>query len=252
LAGFGYYEVDFGEPSCFADDRFAEICGMPSGYQKGLQRVEFWIEHIHRDDRQRVLEERQNVHEGKFERYDVEYRYLHPTQGQKWIHHLGCVATRDATGRTVCAYGVVRDLTRYRQAEQETRELRENVVHLARVNTLGVLSGSLAHELSQPLGIILGNAQAAQDLLAQEPLDVAEEQSILTDIVAAARRAGEVVVRLRGLLKRGQVSLQPVQINQVIEEVLYFTRADFIGRGVTVERELAADLPRIAGDRVQL
>jgi C4-dicarboxylate-specific signal transduction histidine kinase len=117
---------------------------------------------------------------------------------------------------------------------------------------LGVLSGSLAHELSQPLGIILSNAQAAQDLLAQEPVDVVEEQSILTDIVAAARRAGEVVVRLRGLLKRGQVSLQPVQINQVIEEVLYFTRADFIGRGVTVERELAADLPWIAGDRVQL
>ena len=70
--------------------------------------------------------------------------------------------------------------------------------------------------------------------------------------MAADRRAGEVIGRLRTLLKRGEVSLQSLQLNQLIEEVLQLTRADLIGRGVTVTRELAPDLPPILGDRVQL
>jgi C4-dicarboxylate-specific signal transduction histidine kinase len=147
---------------------------------------------------------------------------------------------------------VIRDITQQKQAELEARELRDNLTHLTRVNTLSALSGSLAHELNQPLGIILTNAQAAQDLLLQEPPDLAEVQAILADIVTADRRAGEVIERLRSLLKRGQVFLQPLPLNQVIEEVLHLTRADLIGRGVTVISELAPDLPPIAGDRVQL
>jgi C4-dicarboxylate-specific signal transduction histidine kinase len=147
---------------------------------------------------------------------------------------------------------VIRDITPQKQAELEAVELRNDLTHLARVNTLGALSGSLAHELNQPLGIILSNAQAAQELLAQEPPDVAEVQAILADIVAADRRAGEIIVRLRTMLKRGEVSLQPVQLNQVIEEVLHLARADLIGRGVTVLSELAPGLPPIAGDRVHL
>jgi len=144
------------------------------------------------------------------------------------------------------------DITERKRAELEAQELRGNLTHLTRVNTLSALSGSLAHELNQPLGIILSNAQAAQELLLQQPPDVAEVQAILTDIVAADRRAGEVIDRLRALLKRGQVSLQPLALNHVLEEVLHLTQADLIGRGVTVVCELAPDLPPIAGDRVQL
>jgi C4-dicarboxylate-specific signal transduction histidine kinase len=77
-------------------------------------------------------------------------------------------------------------------------------------------------------------------------------QAILSDIVAADRRAGDVIERLRAMLKRGQVSLQPLPLNQVIEEVLRLINADLIGRGVIVVRELAPHLPPIAGDRVQL
>jgi len=252
LAGLGCYEVNYVELTSFADERFSEICGVPAGHQDSVQRVEFWIEHIHPDDRQRVLEERQKLHEGKIEQYDVEYRYLHPAQGEKWIHHVGQVATRDVNGRWIRAFGVIRDITERKRREIETQELRDNVAHLARVNTLGALSGSLAHELSQPLGIILSNAEAAQELLAQEPPDVAEVQAILADIVASDRRAGEVIKRLRGLLKRGPVSLKTLSLNQVFEEVLSLTRTDLIERGITVDGELAADLPPIWGDRVQL
>ena len=252
LVGLGYYEVDFAEPSCFMDDRLHEICAVPAGQHPGLQSLQFWMEHLHPDDLQHLLGERQKLHEGKVERLSVEYRYLHPTQGQKWIHHLARVAARDATGRAVRTFGVLRDITPRKQAELESHELRDNLAHLTRVNTLSALSGSLAHELNQPLGIILSNAQAAQELLAQEPPDLAEVQAILTDIVAADRRAGEVIGRLRTMLKRGQMSLQPLALNPVIEDVLHLIRSDLIGRGVTVVRKLAPDLPPISGDRVQL
>jgi len=126
------------------------------------------------------------------------------------------------------------------------------LAHMARVNTMSVLSGSLAHELNQPLSIILSNAQAAQEILLQEPPEVAEVQSILSDIVAADRRAGEVIARLRALLKPGQISLQLLQLNEVIEEVLRLCNTDLIGRGIKVVRELTPDLPQVAGDRVQL
>jgi two-component system sensor kinase FixL len=210
------------------------------------------MERVHPDDRQVLLNIRQQLHEGKVDRISAEYRYQHPTQGQKWIHHLARIAARGNQGRDLRTFGVIRDITPQKQAELEAQELRNNLTHLARVNTLGALSGSLAHELNQPLGIILSNAQAAQELLLHEPPDLAEVQAILVDIVAADRRAGEVIERLRALLKRGQASLQPLALNQVIQDVLHLAQADLIGRGVTVIRDLPPDLPLIAGDRVQL
>src|SRR5262249_11112207 len=119
-------------------------------------------------------------------------------------------------------------------------------------HTLGELSGSLAHELNQPLGIILANAQAARNLLERDPPDVAEVRDILADILAADRRAGEVIRRLCALLKLGESSLQPVSLNEIIDEVLKLANSDLIGRGVVVVRELVESLPHINGDRVQL
>jgi signal transduction histidine kinase len=253
LAGLGYYEVDYGERTCFLDNRFRHICGVPTGFlQHSFKSFEFWLEHVHHDDRQLLLEEREKLHDRRVDRISIEYRYLHPTDGQKWIYHLARIAGNGVKGAGVRTFGVIRDITAQKEAEREARELRDNLAHLTRVGTLGALSGSLAHELNQPLGIILSNAQAAQELLLQNPPDVAEVQAILADIVAADRRAGEVIERLRAMLKGGQASLQPLQLNQVIEEVLHLMRADLIGRGVTVFRGLAPDLPLVAGDRVQL
>jgi C4-dicarboxylate-specific signal transduction histidine kinase len=252
LAGLGYYEVDYGRRTCFLDDRFRNICGVPPDVRHGLDPVQFWSDRVHPEDRPLLLDLRQKLHDGKVDRIAVEYRYQHPAEGRKWLHHLARLATQEPSGLGVRTFGVVRDITAQKEAELETQELRNNLQHLTRVNTLGALSGSLAHELNQPLGIILSNAQAAQELLAQEPPDLAEVREILSDIVAADRRAGEVIERLRALLKRGQVSLQPLPLNQVVEEVLHLTRADLIRRGVTVACELAPDLPPVAGDRVQL
>jgi formate hydrogenlyase transcriptional activator len=82
LAGLGYYEVDYGERHCFLDERFRDICGVPPDVLRDLQPLEFWLGHVHPDDRQFILDERQKLHDGRIDRLSVEYRYLHPTHGQ--------------------------------------------------------------------------------------------------------------------------------------------------------------------------
>jgi two-component system sensor kinase FixL len=140
------------------------------------------------------------------------------------------------------------DVSERRQVEEQRREL----THLSRVAILGELSGALAHELNQPLTAILSNAQAAQRLLAREPLDLTEVREILADIVAEDKRAGEVIRRLRALLKKGETQLQALDLNTVTSEVLDLAHADFVTRGVIVSSNLTADLPAVRGDRVQL
>jgi C4-dicarboxylate-specific signal transduction histidine kinase len=103
------------------------------------------------------------------------------------------------------------DITRQKQAAAEAQLQREELAHLSRVATLSALSGSLAHELNQPLTSILSNAQAGQRFMSQEPPDLVELRAILADIVSEDRRAGEIIERLRTMLRRGEVALQPVR-----------------------------------------
>jgi len=148
--------------------------------------------------------------------------------------------------------GAVVDITDRKMAEVELAQHRNELSHLSRVTTLSELSSSLAHELNQPLAIILTNAQAAQRLLAQEPPDVAETRDILADIVSEDERAGEVIRRLRALLKPGQTQRLPLSVNEIVEDVLRIARSDLIGRGVTVQTALAERPPQVLGDRIQL
>ena len=229
------------------NDRLCAILGYP---REELLRLTFQ-DITHPEDLAMGLHHVRQLLSGEIKTFSTEKRYLRKDRSLVWAH-LTVSLVRTAAGEPRHFIAIVEDITDRKHAEDETRELRDNLTHLARVNTLGALSGSLAHELNQPLGIILSNAQAAQELLAREPPDVAEVQSILTDIVAADRHAGEVIGRLREMLKRGEVSLRPLLLNEIIEEVLRLAQSDLIARGVTVVRDLAADLPPIAGDRVQL
>jgi len=148
--------------------------------------------------------------------------------------------------------GVAMDITRQKQASAEARQQREELAHLSRVSTLSALSGSLAHELSQPLTSILSNAQAAQRFVSRDPPDYAELDAILEDIVSADLRAGDIIEHLRTMLRRGEAELQPVSVKDVLEELLRLTHSDLIGRGVSVSNLASADLPPAMTDRVQL
>jgi two-component system sensor kinase FixL len=151
-----------------------------------------------------------------------------------------------------CLLSIVRDITEQRQAEQESREQHKQLAHVTRVAALSDFSSSLAHELNQPLTAILSNAQAALRFLARDPLDVAEMRAILTEIAEADKRAGRLIHHLRQMIKRADVELVEVDLNQLIMQVLDFAHGEFVTRGVEVRTNLSPQLPHVKADRVQL
>ena len=139
-----------------------------------------------------------------------------------------------------------------KQGELEAQRLRQDLTHIGRVSALGELTASLAHELNQPLTAILSNAQAAQRLLAADAVNLEEVREILRDIVTDDKRAGDIVHRLRGLIKKGDVEFVSLDLNGIVGEVAGLVRSDAIIRNVSLSLEFAADLPKVRGDRVQL
>jgi len=244
--GVGTWMWSIAPNQVWGSERWRYLFGFPPDVALNLDDV---IQHIHPDDRGTVEREVRRAVEERGD-YAGEYRVLLPDGTQRWLAARGRTYS-DADGNTVRMVGAATDITARTQAETEAALQRNELAHLSRVATLSELSGSLAHELNQPLAIILTNAQAAQRLLAQQPPDLAEARDILADIVSEDQRAGEVIERLRALLRPGQAHVQPLSLNEIIEDVLRIARRDLIGRGITVHLNLAEALPRVLGDRIQ-
>jgi len=170
------------------------------------------------------------------------------------IVHLetsGCPVL-DRAGNLVGYRGADLDVTGRKQAELEVAQQRNELAHFSRVTMLGELAGSLAHELNQPLTAILSNAQAGQRFLADDNADLNELRDILKDIATDDERAGEIIRRLRMLLKKGEVQHLPLNLNEVVQDVLKLVRNDLLNHNIMLHAELATELPVVDGDRVQL
>lgn len=146
----------------------------------------------------------------------------------------------------------VNDLAEMRNAEREVAAERESMAHMSRVTLVGEISGSLAHELNQPLAAILSNAQAALRLLRRDPGEITDIREILEDIVENDRRAGEVISRLRSLLRREFRSFGPLVVDELVHDSIRIIRNDLINRGVEYRLDLGVPISRVQGDPVQL
>ncbi len=144
------------------------------------------------------------------------------------------------------------DITARKEAESEARRQREQMAHTDRVLMMGQLASAVAHELNQPLGAILSNAEAAEIFLQAEPPAMDELRAILADIRKDDQRAADVIQRMRALLKRRELELQTLPVDELITGAIALTRADALLRHITVEAELAAGLPSVRGDAVHL
>jgi C4-dicarboxylate-specific signal transduction histidine kinase len=189
----------------------------------------------------------ESVLHGAREEFALEYGCATP-RGEAWYVML-VEQLRRSEGGAVITH---RDITDHKRAEIAIQRHYQELAHVSRVAMMGELAVSLAHELNQPLTAILSNAQAAQRFLSTTSPALDEVHSILADIVEDDQRAGEVIHRLRGLLKKGEVELLPLNLNQVIQEVIRLLHSDAIIRHVRIELELDAGLPQVWGDRVQL
>jgi PAS domain S-box-containing protein len=168
------------------------------------------------------------------------------------VRHAVLSADTAIIGGEACIITIVRDITERRRAEREAEEQRQQLTHLSRVAMLGELSGALAHELNQPLTAILSNAQAAQHLLASERIDPGELREILRDIADEDRRAGAVIGRLRALFKKGETHFQPLDVNELVNDVLHLASGDLASRSIESVMHLTTELPPVRGDRIQL
>jgi C4-dicarboxylate-specific signal transduction histidine kinase len=148
--------------------------------------------------------------------------------------------------------GLNADISERRAEAAQIRQQRDELAHLSRVAMVGELSGAVAHELNQPLTAILCNAQAAQRLLRHASPDEIGLSEILGDIVSENKRAGEIIRRLRELLKKGEVQLLPVDINNIVREVIVLEHSDMVARNIVITTQLGSDVPLALADRVQL
>ncbi len=162
------------------------------------------------------------------EELDVEYRITEQDGAVRWIAARGQVEK----GNGGHLFGVAVDITEHKLAELRAVEDRAALRHMTRVSMLGQLSASIAHQLNQPLAAILGNAEAARKMLNRDRVDLVELREICDDIVTEDNRAAEVIRRLGALYKRGDMKMEPLDLNELIDETLELLRAELLTRHV--------------------
>jgi len=180
---------------------------------------------------------------------DFRLEYAYPTRTEeRWASVTVLPLQRPEGGAVIYR----QDITLQQRSRLEVEQLRRDLTHVSRVTTMGEMAAALAHELNQPLTAILSNAHAGERYLTQAAPPLGEIREILQDVVGDARRAGDVIQRLRSLLRKEEARFLPLDVNQVIREIAALVRTDAVLRNCAIDVDLAPDLPVVRGDRVQL
>ena len=214
------------------------------GYSREELLAKRFLDFVHPDDLDRThkavstLASQQKViyFENRYRCKDGTYRWL------EW--------TSAPAGNLI--YAAARDVTERLKEEAEARQRRDELAHVTRIAMMGELTTSLAHEINQPLTAILSNAEAAQRFLSQAAPDISEVRQILGDIIRDDRRASDVVRKVRALVKKEKLRDEPLDLNEVIEEVVDLIRGDSLLQGLSIATDLSPGLAAIHGDGIQL
>ncbi|SIO37777.1 PAS domain S-box-containing protein [Bradyrhizobium erythrophlei] len=180
--------------------------------------------------------------EQRLRRFDGEYRWFDTRGG----------AVRDDTGRVARWYVLLTDIEDRKRALARLELMQSDFAHMNRVATMGQLTASITHEVNQPITAAITYALAARRFLNAEPPNFHEVDEALSLIVEQGNRAGEVVERVRALIKKVPARKDAVAIDDAILEVIALTRTEAANNGVSVRTQFAEGLPRVQGDRVQL
>jgi C4-dicarboxylate-specific signal transduction histidine kinase len=184
--------------------------------------------------------------------FTMEARLLRARDGTYRWHLNRAVAVRDSEGNILRFVGTSTDVHDWRQAQEELRNTQAELAHTTRVLTMGELTASIAHEVNQPLGAIVTSAAACERWLAAEPPKMEKARRALERIVNDGRRAGEVIKRIRALMKRQAPRKDWLDINETILDVVALAQYQLSRGDILLETRLAEGLPLVQGDRVQL
>jgi two-component system, LuxR family, sensor kinase FixL len=246
-ASLGIWIQDLVRSEIWATDRWRALIGFSAS-----ERIEFdeFLEKLHPEDRQTFNETRSMALNGAG-RYEMQYRVIHAQGEVRWIASRGSVEFNRA-GQAVLIRGVAMDITDRKLAELKLLQQRNELAHLSRVTTLGEISGSLAHELNQPLGAILTNTEAADMYLQGPAPELGAVRTILADVRRDAIHAGEIIHGMRAFLRRREFNMQPLKLDQLLAEASALIGAEAAARKITIGINVPGAFPRVMGDRTCL
>jgi PAS domain S-box-containing protein len=214
------------------------------------------MERVHPEDRFSFEETLKRAVWGKID-FECDYRIVLPERSVKFLRSVGHPQV-NVSGELEFI-GTVMDITERKRAEEELRQkeafLREaqtELAHVSRVMTMGELTASIAHEVSQPLSGIVTNANASLRWLAGESPNLNQAREAIERIIRDGNRAGGIIGRIRALAKKAPPQKDWLDLNETIGEVIAMARSEIRRNGVSLQTDLANDLPLIAGDRIQL
>lgn len=249
-AGFGLWEWHVKADDIWLSHGFRTLLGLPDSAER--MGREAFLDLVHVDDRATMRRAFASVTD-KNPVLEVETRYQHADGTERILTSRGRGRFETATSPYFAVLiGASVDVTARRRIEAEQRRQRDELAHLARVATLGELTGTLAHEINQPLTAILSNTQAARRFLDQAQPDIAELRAILDDVVDDNRRAVEIIRKVRNLLKKAPPETREISLPPLVRDTVELLRADLARRGVSVQASFSHDLPHVQADPVQL
>ncbi len=182
--------------------------------------------------------------------FDYECRLVMPDGSVKYVHVVAHGLSDESGG--IEFVGAVTDATGRKRAEEALRQAQADLAHVDLVTTMGELTASLAHEVNQPIAAAVTNANTCLRWLTRDHPDLEEARAAASRIVKDATRAADIISRTRLLFKKGTPQHDLVDVNEVIGEMIVLLRGEATRYSISVRTELAADLPQVMGDRVQL
>jgi PAS domain S-box-containing protein len=234
---------------------WSEECYRVLGFDPddGQPRFKSFFLRIHPDDQVTVWEK---LAKAKVEKagFELDYRIVHPSSEIRNIHAVGHPVL-GSSGDLAEFVGTVIDVTERKRAEEERERLRqalEDLAHVNRVTMMGELTASLAHEVNQPIAAAVTDANTCIRWLTRDQPDLEEAREAASRTIKDAIRAGEIIRRIRLPFKKGMPQREPVDINEVVREMIVLLRGETTRHLISVRTELAEDLPRVIGDRIQL
>jgi C4-dicarboxylate-specific signal transduction histidine kinase len=246
LSQTGSFAWDVATRDYFWSDQTYQILGFDRSVKPSISLV---VQRTHPEDRF-IMERELNRSAQSAPNHDFEVRLLMPDGQIKHIHLLAHRITYQSGNEEIV--GAVMDTTEARKSQETLQAAQSALAHASRVATLGEISASIAHEVNQPLAAIVANGQACLRFLNRETPDLNDVRGAVEWIVKDGNRAGEVIRRVRGLLKKADTEKVPLDVNELIEEVAALLRHELAVQQVGLRLELAPVLPPIVADRVQL
>jgi PAS domain S-box-containing protein len=234
---------------------WSEECYRVQGFDpKGVQpRFETFFQRIHPDDQARIAEVIERAVREKKE-FEFDYRIIHPGGEIRYARSVGHPIL-GPSGDLVEFVGTIIDVSDRRQAEKERERLREaqaDLAHASRMTTMGELTASLAHEVNQPITAVVNGASTCIRWLTRDDPDLGEAREAASGVIRNAKRAADIINRIRSISKKGESKRQLVDVNELIGEMIALLRNEANRYSISIRTDLDTELPKVMADSVQV